>query len=294
MLSTALQSKGFSATDALRHAVLALQQAHIETASLDARILLQYILGISREQLLSDYGLILSPRQYSAYFALIEKRAGRQPVAQLTGRREFWDLAFKVTHHTLDPRPDSEALIEAVLARFRDRGQKLRVLDLGTGTGCLLLTLLKEYPEASGVGVDICEEALSVAQENALNLGLPPRAGFVQSCWGEQVKEMFDIVISNPPYIPTEAIGRLAPEVAKYEPKLALDGGEDGLRCYREIVSQLPRLLSPQGLAVFEIGFGQARELQSIVESHGLQVVGIKEDLAHIPRCVLVSHCNNN
>jgi release factor glutamine methyltransferase len=212
-------------------------------------------------------------------------------VAQLTGRREFWDLTFKVTQHTLDPRPDSEALIEAVLARFRDREQALRVLDLGTGTGCLLLTLLKEYPNASGLGVDICPEALGVAQENALNLGLQPRVDFVQSCWAEQVKGMFDIVISNPPYIPTDAIEKLAPEVARFEPKLALDGGADGLDCYRTIVSQLPQLLSEEGMAVFEIGFGQAKELQAIVDGEGLQVVAIKEDLAHIPRCVLVSQC---
>ncbi len=290
MLSTALQSRAQSAKDVLRHAVLQLQRAHIETASMDARILLQEVLGVTREQLLTDNELALSPRQNTTYQELVEKRTRRQPVAQLTGKREFWGLTFKVTQDTLDPRPDSETLIEAILAKFPNREAPLRVLDLGTGTGCLLLTVLSEYANAQGTGVDICTGALQVARENALNLGLANRAHFLSSCWGEKVEGTYDLVISNPPYIPSSTIPSLAPEVSQWEPKLALDGGEDGMNCYRAIVPQLQTLLSPEGLAVFEIGIGQAKELENVASSHGLKVAGTKDDMAYITRCVLITH----
>lgn len=290
MINTALQFRVISAKDVLREAVMALQQAHIETASLDARLLLQHVLGVTREQLLADDRRTMTPPQRDAYYGLIEKRKQRKPVSQLTGRREFWGQTFKVTEATLDPRPDSETLIEAVLARFRDRSAQLALLDMGTGTGCLLLTLLEEFGNARGIGVDISEEALKVAQENAANLGLQSRADFRCSCWAEKVEGTFDIIVSNPPYIPTRTIDTLAPEVCRYEPKGALDGGEDGLDCYRIIAAQLPRLLAKDGLAVLEIGMGQHKDVSAIVAANGLQVAGIKEDMAGIPRCVMVTH----
>jgi len=290
MISTALQSRGFSAKNALRDAVMALQHAHIETASLDARLLLQHVLGVSREQLLSDDKQTLNLRQQAVYLDLVEKRAGRKPVSQLVGKREFWGRTFKVTEATLDPRPDSETLIEAVLGKFRDRDATLALLDLGTGTGCLLLTLLEEYSNARGIGVDISNEALAVAQDNAKGLGVESRVSFVQSCWGEKVEGLFDIIVSNPPYIPTRTIPMLAPEVYKYEPIGALDGGEDGLDCYRAIIAQLPKLLAKDGLAVFEIGMGQHKDVGAIATANGLRVAGIKEDMAGIPRCVMVTH----
>ena len=290
MPHTALQSRNQSARDALRHAVLELQRAHIETASMDARILLQYVLDVTREQLLLNIENELTTAQAVTFNALIERRAQRQPVSQLTGKREFWGMCFRVTEHTLDPRPDSETLIEAILARVSEREAPLQVLDLGTGTGCLLLTVLSEYPNAIGTGVDMCKNALAVAKGNARNLGMEQRTTFVPSCWGEAVEGSYDIVISNPPYIPSSVIPGLAPEVAHWEPKLALDGGADGMDCYRAIVPQLKRLLAPTGLAVFEIGIGQARELEALVQSHGLQVVGSKDDMASITRCVLVTH----
>ena len=290
MKNTALQFRAISATDALRTAVMALQQAKIETASLDARLLLQHVLGLNREQWLAAGKVALNTEQYAAYRELIDKRANRQPLAQLTGKREFWDLTFKVSAATLDPRPDSETLIEAVLAKCEDKNRALRVLDMGTGTGCLLLTLLKHLPSASGVGVDISRQALDVACENAVNLGLAARAKFMQSCWNEQVEGVFDIVISNPPYIPTKTIATLAPEVRCFEPMLALDGGEDGLDCYRTICAQLPLLLVPGGIAAFEIGMGQQRDVENIATDCGLQVVEVRKDMAGIPRCVMVQN----
>jgi release factor glutamine methyltransferase len=290
LLSTALQSTANSAKDTLREAVLELQRGRIESASLDARLLLQHILGVTREQLLADNRLSLSFEQEEAYQDLIDKRLRRQPISQLIGKREFWGHSFKVTPATLDPRPDSETLIEAILGVFRDKSAALNILDLGTGTGCLLLTLLSEYENARGTGVDICESALGVAQENAANLGLKPRSQFVQSRWSEKLEGTFDIIISNPPYIPTRTIESLAPEVCRFEPKLALDGGEDGLDCYRAIAAQLPKLLAKDGLAIFELGIGQQRDVETIVTEQGLQVTGVKEDLASIPRCILIRH----
>lgn len=290
MKNSALQLKRFSATDALRDAVMALQQARVETASLDARLLLQHVLGVSREALLNDTRLSLTPSQRAYYQTLIEKRIRRQPVAQLTGSREFWGITFKVSAATLDPRPDSETLIEAVLERIQNRETALSVLDLGTGTGCLLLTLLAEYKQAQGVGVDISDEALIVARDNALALGQRWRAKFMRSDWAEAVEGVFDVIISNPPYIATRAIGGLMPEVSLYEPKLALDGGKDGLDCYRTILSQLKRLLKQDGLAVLEIGMGQEKELENLARAEGLRVTGMKKDMAGITRCVVIQH----
>ena len=258
MLLSPLQSALISATDALRNAVMALRQAHIDTASLDARLLLEHALGVSREELLSDSNLRLSAKQEAFYRTLIDERIGRKPVAQLTGRREFWGMAFKVTPATLDPRPDSETLIEAVLewvtgqeswvmGKMTNDQRPMTILDLGTGTGCLLLALLKELKHAKGIGVDISEEALSVAWENAAALGLEARASFARSDWAQTIEGTFDIIISNPPYIPSNAIARLAPEVRDHEPTLALDGGADGLEAYRKIIPRMERFLAKGG-----------------------------------------------
>lgn len=293
MLARRLEAKDkprYTVRHVLYSGVIALQRAQLATASLDARILLQHILGLSREALLADEERALSDSEYKAYQLLIEQRIGRKPVSQLIGRREFWGMAFGVTEDTLDPRPDSETLIEAVLSKFRNRSAPLRILDLGTGTGCLLLSLLSEYANATGVGADISEAALKVAQGNAKALGLETRAAFALSRWSETLRqeERFDIVISNPPYIPTGDIAFLEPEVSAHEPHLALDGGYDGLDCYRDIMPLLPRLLAEGGLAVLEIGMGQAREVEKIVAGCRLLVAGVMQDLGGIPRCIVI------
>ena len=287
-LNTALQYRPISAIDALRMAVLALQQAKIETASLDARLLLQHVLGVSFEQWLAGDIVSLTPKQYADYQDVIDMRRCRKPLAQIIGKRQFWDHEFKVTSATLDPRPDSEALIEAVLEKIPNHDAPLRILDLGTGTGCLLLTLLGLFAKATGTGVDISEAALKVAAENAAKLQLQDRAHFMQSCWGEKVEGMFDIVISNPPYIPTKTIATLAPEVRNFEPMGALDGGEDGLDCYRDLMPQIKTLLAPQGIAVLEIGIGQESALKQLIAGSSLHHAGTKSDLGGIPRCVVI------
>jgi len=287
----ALRSTNISAKEALREGVARLQRAHIESASLDARLLLEHVLGTTREHLLFTFDAPLSETQDTAYRELIAKREKRQPVAQLTGKREFWGMNFKVSGATLDPRPDSETLIEALVARC-DREAKLRILDLGTGTGCLLLALLKEFPHATGVGVDISEEALCVARENAVHNELQGRCEFKTSDWFKNIEGSFDIIVSNPPYIETAAISGLTPEVAKFEPRLALDGGADGLDCYRAIVAQLPQKLAPEGTAALEIGFGQLMAMEELIASHGLLIAGVKRDLNNIPRCILMTRTN--
>lgn len=286
--SQALQYGTISAMDALRHAVIALQQAHIETASLDARLLLQHVMGLSREALLDHGNAAMTPDQAEDYRLLIDKRRRRQPVAQLIERREFWGKEYRVTPATLDPRPDSETLVASVLERCAGRNTPITILDFGTGSGCLLLSLLGELPAARGVGVDVSPQALDVARENALRHNLAHRAEFVRSSWGEKVEGSFDVIISNPPYIPTAAIAALADEVRIYEPRGALDGGQDGLDCYRELLPQIANLLAPEGLAALEIGAGQQAQVAVLAQAAGLTVTAAKKDLAGIVRCLLM------
>ncbi len=280
------------AKEALRWAVLRLQQEHIETASLDGRILLEYVLGVSREQLLFLLDLPITMEQYKRLETLVEKRAQRQPIAQLIGRREFWGMNFVVSEDTLDPRPDTETLIEYVLERVVNRAMAHRVLDLGTGTGCLLLALLSELPSASGVGVDYSDNAVLVAKENALALGMAGRSQFVTGNWCDGLEGKFDIILANPPYIPTSVIPTLDPEVSVFEPKLALDGGEDGLACYRTIFRSLPMVLAKSGFAAFEFGMGQEKQLKELAVANGFEVVGVRHDLSGLPRTIIIKYKN--
>ncbi len=280
------------AKEALRWAVLKLQQEKIESASLDGRILLEHVLGVSREQLLFALDQPISAEQYAKFQMLVEKRAQRQPVAQLIGKREFWGMNFVVSGHTLDPRPDSEALVEYVLERIANRADNHKVLDLGTGTGCLLLSIISELPSAQGVGVDYCENALQVAKENSLALGFASRTQFFCGDWCEKLEGEFDIILANPPYIPTGVIPTLDPEVAVFEPKLALDGGDDGFSCYRKIMKKLPKIMAKNGFAAFELGMGQQKELTNIAEENGLEAVGVRNDLSGIARCIIFQHKN--
>jgi release factor glutamine methyltransferase len=218
---------------------------------------------------------------------LVARRARREPMAHILGQREFWSLAFKVTADTLDPRPDSETLVQAVLDQMPDRSAPLRLVDFGTGTGCLLLALLHELPNAAGLGVDVSAAALAVAAGNADALGLSPRASFRCGTWGDGLEAGFDLVVSNPPYIPSGDIAALQPEVASFEPRLALDGGPDGLDAYRRLGPATVRLLAPGGLAAFEIGIGQVDSVRGIMAAAGLRHIATARDLAAVERCVL-------
>jgi release factor glutamine methyltransferase len=226
---------------------------------------------------------------------LTARRVLREPMAYILGEREFWGLPFKVSPAVLVPRPDSETLIEAALVLMPDRQRPWRILDLGLGSGCLLLTLLREYPAASGVGLEISEEALAVAQGNADALGVAARARLIsgdwrQPDWRQRLDGPFDLLVSNPPYIEAGAIERLMPEVARYEPKQALDGGPDGLVAYRTIATAAPALVVPGGRLLVEAGEGQAAEISRIFASAGLAIEVPWKDLAGIDRVVSAMH----
>ena len=260
-------------------------KAVIDGPRREARLLLAHSFGKSVEWLVAhDDELIEMPTPFEN---AVRRREAREPLSHILGEREFWSLRFQVNASVLDPRPDSETLVAAALAQYPEPDTVVRIADLGTGSGCLLLSILSERPGAEGVGVDISESALSIARENAQRFGLAARANFIQSDWESRLGGTFDIVVSNPPYIPTAAIDDLAPEVARFEPRGALDGGADGLDAYRHIAAVLPRILKPNGLVALEIGQGQDASVTRILRDGGIRIVGLEKDLAGIPRCVL-------
>jgi release factor glutamine methyltransferase len=212
---------------------------------------------------------------------------GGEPLSRIFGRREFWGLEFVLSADTLDPRPETETVIESVLRRTPDRDAPLHLLDLGTGTGCLLLALLSELPRATGIGIDLAEGAVRTAAYNAALLGLGGRARFFVGDWTTAVSGRFDAILTNPPYIRSAAVALLPREVAYHDPRPALDGGEDGLQAYRQIGEAAPALLAPHGILAAEIGAGQADRVAAIIRDNGLVVDGIDDDLAGIARCVV-------
>lgn len=277
-------------SDTIREAARRLDGVGIENASAEARLLLGHVLGQPREAMLVRRDEPLDERVIDAVATLVERRARHEPMSHILGQREFWGLPLSVGPVCLDPRPDSETLIEAALSRISDRATPLSVLDLGTGSGCLLLALLSELPRATGTGVDLSEEALAVARRNAAALGLQDRAAFAQGDWGTAVAgRRFDIVLCNPPYIRTSDIDGLQPEVALFEPRLALDGGVEGLDCYRRLAPQLGALLAPAGIAVVEIGKGQHVDVTDLFAAAGLTCLEVRRDLGGVDRCLTLA-----
>ncbi len=271
----------------LNAAAAALGNAGIDGARMEARLLLAHVMGEPPARLIA-YPERLVERT-DAFDAAVARRAARVPMAQILGRREFWGLPFEVTADTLDPRPDSETLVEAVLERVADRAAPLRIADIGTGTGCLLLSLLTELPAARGIGVDRSKAALEVFSRNAEALGVADRAFAVRADWCHGLAGPFDVVLSNPPYIATPVLEALEPEVARHEPRLALDGGADGLRAYRHLADALGGMIRRDGFAVLELGEGQATPIADICIKRGLTAAGYRSDLAGRVRCMIVT-----
>lgn len=274
-------------SDALNQATGILADAGIVSARQDARLLLSHVSGFTRAQLVTESETNLDSAMQARFDDLIARRVGREPVSHLLGSREFWSLSFVVNKAVLDPRPDSETLIDAALDRFPDLEAPLSVLDLGTGSGCLLLSVLSERPHATGVGSDLSNSALEVASLNAERLGLAKRARFVRDDWGAAINGIFDLILCNPPYISSVDMVGLEPEVANFEPHLALEGGEDGLVAYRRLLPEIKRLLSPTGTGIVEIGAGQAEAVVRIMAECGLALIEVREDLAGIKRCIV-------
>jgi release factor glutamine methyltransferase len=273
--------------DLLGAAAAQLAAVGIDGAMREARLLLQAAAGVPISAQIAFPERTPAADAAARFEQLLARRARREPMAQILGQREFWSLAFRVTADTLDPRPDSETLVRAVLDQVPDRSTALRLVDFGTGTGCLLLSLLRELPNAVGIGVDVSAAALAVAAGNANALALAQRASFHRGNWDDGLDPAFDIVVSNPPYIPSGDIAALQPEVASFEPRLAVDGGPDGLEAYRGLGPATGRLLARGGLAAFEIGQGQADSVRRIMAAAGLRHIATARDLAAVERCVL-------
>lgn len=261
--------------------------AGIDTARLDARLLVAEVLGLAPDRVALAPDTAVSPKQAARIEALALRRAAREPISHILGRRGFWTLTLKVTADTLDPRGDTETLVEAVLKRIADRAAPLTIVDFGTGTGAIVLALLTELPNASGIAVDKSPAALAVARDNAIAHGLETRIRFVLSDWGGSLDERADVIVSNPPYIPDHDIEGLEPEVAGYEPRLALAGGPDGLDCYRQLVPQMARMVIPGGLVAVEVGAGQASDVAELFRVAGICGVALERDLGGVERCVV-------
>ena len=270
--------------EALRNGATRLHAAGIDNPRLEARLLLAHALGCEPVALIRDLAARI---ETDAYDALLRRRANHEPLAYLVGRREFWSLDLAVSPATLIPRPDSETLVEAALAAWHGREGLCRVLDLGTGTGCLLLAILHDIPSAFGVGVDRAPAAAALAAANAARIGLANRAAFLAGDWANALNSRFDLIVGNPPYIPTREIATLMPEVGRHEPTLALDGGTDGLAAYRTIIPALPALLAPGGTAVLELGLGQDVPVGELAPAYGF-AVSFRTDLAGIARAIVL------
>jgi len=272
---------------ALAAGAAALAAAGFEEPHRQARRLLAAALDLSSAQVFAHPERPLAAAEEAQLAEILRRTLDREPLSRIVGRREFWGLEFLLSADTLDPRPDSETVVAAIAARLPDRARPYRFLDLGTGSGCLLLALLSEFPRASGIGVDIARGAALTARHNAERLGFGGRAHFTVGDWATAFATGFDAIIANPPYIATRAIAELPREVRAHDPRRALDGGADGLAAYRAIAPDLPRLLPPGGIFATELGAGQADAVAAILLRHGLGVDGFAPDLAGIARCVV-------
>jgi release factor glutamine methyltransferase len=270
-----------------------LRQAGIDTPELDARLLLCHAAGLTHEAYIARAGGELGGAAAARLELLIARRLAREPVSRILGTREFYGRGFLVDRHALDPRPDTETSIEAALDLVDRQGLRtapLNLLDLGTGTGCILITLLAELPKARGLGTDLSGAALDLAAANALRLGVTDRASFMVADWLDGVDGSFDLIVSNPPYIASAEIAGLPEEVSGHDPRLALDGGPDGLDAYRRIATRAAQALAPNGKILVEIGFSQAEQVAEIFAKAGLTLDGdsaIRHDLAGRARLVV-------
>lgn len=269
-------------TEALSEAVARLAAAKVDGGSTDARKLLRFVLGA--ENTPPDPERLLTEAELDRFRSIINRRSKHQPVAQIIGKREFWGREFKVTKDTLDPRPDSELIIECVLELDKPRS----VLDLGTGTGCLLLTILAECPDAVGIGTDISQAALSVAAQNASSLQLTDRTTLIESDWFSQVEGSFDLIVSNPPYISAKEMDELQRDVRDWEPHEALTPGGDGLDAYRTTSKGLNKHLNGGGTAIFEVGAMQAADVMDLFVNAGFKDVKAIKDLNGKDRTIMV------
>jgi release factor glutamine methyltransferase len=265
----------------------ALEAAGVDTPVIDARILLLAASGLDRNALITAPHTLLSEEATARFQAFVDRRVAREPAAHIVGSRGFWTLDLLSDRRGLVPRPETEVIVDLALKTL-DADAPIRVLDLGTGPGTILLALLAERPAWSGLGVDVSADALALARENAALHGLTDRATFKIGHWGDGVEERFDLVVSNPPYIASDVIDTLSPEVRDHDPRLALDGGPDGLDAYRALAPQLARLTKPGGLVLLEIGHDQGASVPALVDAMAdLGPAAVVRDLSDLDRVVV-------
>lgn len=275
--------------DALRRAAERLAAAGLEDAREEARRLLAAAGPLTSAQLITSLNDAQPADEAERLNALVDRRASREPLSHILGTVGFWTLELEVTPDVLTPRPDTETVVEAALEAVSDRSAPLRMLDMGTGSGAILLALLSELPSATGLATDISPAALAVAQRNAGRNGLVDRISFAETSWADGVEGPFDLVVSNPPYIASTVIETLEPEVREHEPRLALDGGPDGLGPYPHLLAEAKRLLAPGGLAVFEIGYDQGEAALQLAGASGAVEASLRQDLAGRDRALVAA-----
>lgn len=282
-------TEGSTRAAALATLRAAFRAAGIGSDALDARLLLTVALEADATTLLANPDVPLRAGEAERLAALASRRLAREPVTRILGEAEFWGLPFRLSPETLVPRPDTEAVVEAALDAVRTSGRAHSILDLGTGSGCILVALLSELPDGWGIGIDRAPRALATATANAAANGVAPRAAFVAADWTSSLSGRFGLIVSNPPYIRAGEIPLLAPEVARFDPLAALDGGDDGLDAYRAILSDAARLLTPGGRVVLELGHDQADSVGGIADDNGFVVHEIRADLGGHRRALVLA-----
>jgi release factor glutamine methyltransferase len=277
-----------SRADALARVAAALVESGVEAAQAqeESRLLLRAAAGLTRLELTMSPDAPLTDEQSQRLSSYAARRAAREPVSRILGARGFWTLDLAVAPNVLDPRPDTETLVETTLALIENRDAPFSILDLGAGSGAILCALLSEMPGAFGVAVDLSPDACAATRANLTRCGLNARAQVVRGRWGAALNGPFDVIVSNPPYIRAGDLATLDPEVRLHDPALALDGGADGLACYRDIVADLGRLLAPDGLVAFEVGFDQAASVAALLGASGFAVARIARDAGGHQRVV--------
>ncbi|KRB46731.1 peptide chain release factor N(5)-glutamine methyltransferase [Phenylobacterium sp. Root700] len=265
-----------------------LEAAGLAGPVIDARLLVEAAADATRADIVTDPYRALTPEQEERLGDYLSRREARQPVSHILGRKGFWKIMLSVTPDVLTPRPDTEVIVDYVLKKFPDEAAAFQILDLGVGSGAIVLSILAERPKAKGLATDISDEALAVARENAANLGLANQIAFARGNWTEGLADAsFDIVVSNPPYIASEVIETLEPEVKDHEPRLALDGGTDGLDAYRHLAPEILRVLKPGGMFAVEIGYDQKDAVEALFNEAGADDVWTIKDLSTHDRVVV-------
>ena len=271
----------------LARGCMRLAAADVESARFDARVLLAKAMNVAPDELIG--GAEPSEAQVAEFERLLARREAREPLAYITGHKEFWSLDFEVGPGALVPRADSETLIEEAMKEFPDRAAPLEVLDLGTGSGCLLIAFLASYSHAGGVGIDSSPDALSWARRNVAKHGLAQRCVLRKSDWADGIDGRYDLVFCNPPYLTTGELEDVAPEIGRFEPRGALDGGENGLAAYGSLGPLIARILKPGGRALLEIGSTQGPAVETVLDQYSLETLRIANDLAGCARCVVAA-----